>query len=441
MTVMLAMSAIATQAQADVSIMNNDMGDVSVYGILDAAVVTQNHSLSISSSLPNQIYPYQPTSATYAGNSVTGLLGGGLSDSRLGIKGGLNVGDGAKAIFNLESGFDLPSGQLNNAAATVAANSGNAAQQHNTVNADSSLNGQLFGRAAWVGINDDDLGRLTMGLQNNPMKDVFASYDPVKSDTFSPFGESGAVGGGGAISEDARMQNSVEYTKNFGSGFTAVAAYQFGNNSSSNGIEGSTGVGNGYALRFGYEQQAFGLQAVYNKFTDAIKVVNSGVVGDIALKAYNTESYLFAGKYKPMVDLTLEAGWENYKLSAPSDATLNAPQSIFGYTVSATTAGLPNGVSQSTNIYFIGGDYNFTPKINVALGYYDTEVDAQTGSTNSGSIKTVSAILTYHVYKSLDGYLVASTNEFSGVNFGFTAAGSTNNSTNTAYGMGGRFKF
>ena len=409
-----------------------DNAYLTFYGVLDAGIATQNHSASIAPSLPNQIYPFQATPAANVNHSVTGAISGGLSDSRVGLKGGLDLYDGAKAIFDVESGFDLTTGQLNDAAKTIAANPKGT---YNTVNADSSLNGQLFNRQAWFGIADKTLGTLTIGKQNNPMKDVVDQYNPVKSDTFSPLGESGAIGGGGGISENARMENSVKYS-NAVEGFKATLAYQFGNNA------GNTSEGSGYALGLGYENEMFGLQAVYNNFTDALKAVSctpsSTLVctgSDIALQAYNTDSYLLSGKLKVVKDLTLSAGWEHINLKAPSDTTFNI-NSIWGYTVTAVTPGLTPGVSQDQNIYFAGGDYNFMPELNFALGYYDTKADNKTGTSNSAyEIKTFSAVLDYHFTKKVEAYLAATTNKFSGVAY------AADNSTITAYGTGLRVKF
>ena len=405
-----------------------DNSYLTLYGILDAGIATQNRSASISDSLPNQIYPYQSTPSATVNHSVTGAISGGLSDSRVGLKGGLDLYDGAKAIFNVETGFSLTSGQLNDAAKTIAANPKGTT---NSVNADSSINGQLFNRQAWFGIADKTLGTLTIGKQNNPMKDVVDVYNPVKSDTFSPLGESGAVGGGG-ISEEARMQNSVKYSNTI-DGFKAVLAYQFGN------ISGAASDGSGYAINLGYENDTFGVQAVYNNFTDALKAVQAPTAGDIALQAFDTDSYMLTGKYKVVKDLTLSAGWERINLKDPSDipsATKLNISSIWGYTVSSVTAGLAPGVSQEENIYFIGGDYNFMPNLNFALGYYDTKADDKTNTSNTAfSIKSYSAILDYHFTKKVEGYLAATTNKFGG------DAYAANNGTITAYGTGLRVKF
>ncbi len=458
---LIATGSMLGLAHADIALVQNDKGELDFYSVLDAAVVNQNHSLSISPTMPNQIYPFQKaplgcyTGGANCGNqapgSVTGLLGGGLSDSRVGFKGFRNLDNGIKAIFDLESGFDLTSGQLNNAAGAVAANPTGLNKQpnvtgkplatvsaYNTVNADSSLNGQLFGRAAWFGLQDPIYGKVTAGLQNNPMKDVFADYDPVQSDTFSPFGESGTFGGGGGVSEDARMENSVEYTNGM-NGFDYSVAFQFGNNTSSNGIVGGSGVGRGSAVRFGYQNSMFGIQAVYNNFTDALKATNSPNENQINLVALNTESWLVAARFTGIEGVNLKAGWMQFINSAPSDQVNIAE--IWGIQVNQVNS---QSTKQKTTTYFAGGDIDLMPKVNFSLGYYDILVangENANGTTAFGQqhISTVSAVLKYSLAKNADAYLVGSTNKFSGG--GFTVNGSVPGSMQNAFGMGARIKF
>ncbi|MGO8753603.1 MAG: porin [Gallionellaceae bacterium] len=441
----LAMSSIAGVAYADAQPADSPLtlqsGDysVSLYGVLDAAIANDNHSYGISPLLPNQIYPFQAQPINPSNGSVTGLISGGLSDSRWGVKGAaVLMNSQTKAIFDLESGFDVISGQLNNAAGAIAANPKitNAAGQliQQSVNTDSSLNGQLFNRQAWVGLSDQNLGALTLGRQNNPMKDVFAAYDPVKSDTFSPFGESGAYGGGGGISESARMDDSIKYENTFGNSLKLAVVYQFGN-SAGTGTNGTTG----YALRVGYENDTFGVQAVYNNFTDALLATSSTTPGDIALNPYDTDAYLLAGKYKPMQDLTLNAGYEKFTRKSPSDV-MNI-QSIWGYTVSSSTpaAGFTtSGQSQAYDIYYLGGDYNLAPKWNLSAGYYHDAIGQLSDVANKdGTIQTVSAVLDYKMLKMVDVYAALTTNNFSGNAF----PSASFNTSVQAYGVGARLKF
>jgi predicted porin len=358
----------------------------------------------------------------------------------LGIKGSTGLVGDTKAIFDLESGFDLTNMKLNNAAKTLAENGGahSAANLPPTMNADSSLNGQLFGRAAWVGVQAG-WGTLTYGTQNNPVKDAIGAYDPVKSDTFSPFGESGTVGGGVGSSEESRLHHSVKYTTKFGDLFDASVAYQFGN-------DWNTSYGHTYAARVGYENGSLGVTAAYSNSKDALVAGTSATLGDIALKIYDVDGYLLAAKYKVTDAAHFSAGYEHYQRKAPGDA-YQPIGSIWGYTVSTagSGAGFTPGASQAFNIYFAGGDYDFTPDLNLAVGYYNTKADQLSTSTNNSTdytISTWSTVLKYKMTKALDLYAAATVNSYGGGVYNTAAPTANAFATNvSAYGAGARFKF
>src|SRR5690606_28467524 len=85
----------------------------------------------------------------------TGLLSGGQSSSRWGLKGSEDLGQGLKAVFVLENGFNLGAG--------------------------STSQGRLFGRQATVGLQSDAWGRLDFGRQTNIASKYLAGV-------VSPFG-------------------------------------------------------------------------------------------------------------------------------------------------------------------------------------------------------------------------------------------------------------
>lgn len=432
------LSSFAGSAYAEDGFFHFTKGDTTldIYGVLDAAYVTQNHAYSLNNTLPNQSYSYVGKIYSTA-PSQSAAVNGGLSDSRIGMKGSMGLTSDMKAIFDLETGFDLPNLSLNNAAATLAANPStlnSAANPPHTLNADSSLNGQVFNRAAWAGVKAS-WGTLTYGTQNNPVKDAIGDYDPVKSDTFSPFGESGTVGGGVGSSEQSRMHHSVKYSTKFGGGFDASVAYQFGN-------DANTSYGNTYAARLGYENGPLGVTAAYSNSKDAIVAGNGATLGTIKLNVYDVDGYLLAAKYKASSELHLSGGYEHYQRKAPGDA-LQQIGSIWGYGVSSTVNGFNSG-SQAFNIYFAGGDYDFTPELNLAAGYYNTKADARSdGTANQDyTIGTWSAVLKYKMSKSLDLYAAGTVNNYGGGVYNAAAATASPYATNvSAYGVGARFKF
>jgi len=137
-------------------------------------------------------------------NARTALDSGIQSGSRLGFKGTEDLGGGLAAIFTLENGFGV--------------DTGNAAQ-----------GGRLFGRQAFVGLKGG-FGAVKLGRQYNPIRLAANDVDPFGfglagniSNVFKVYGE--------------RADNTLNYeTPNFG-GFTGMLAYSFGE------VPGSTSTG------------------------------------------------------------------------------------------------------------------------------------------------------------------------------------------------------
>lgn len=101
---------------------------VTVYGVLDVG-------LNISS---NQ-----------GGDSTRQLSSVGVQGSRLGFRGVEDLGRGLKALFVLENGFD-------------------------PMNGNAGQGGRLFGRQAFVGLESDTWGKVTLGRQYDPLVDNLA---------------------------------------------------------------------------------------------------------------------------------------------------------------------------------------------------------------------------------------------------------------------------
>lgn len=157
--------------------------NVTMYGIIDAAVETY-------------------TNADAAGNSVTRMpsLGGGMFPSRLGFRGTEDLGDGLKAIFQLENGFAPDTGT----------------QGQN----------RLFGRQAWVGLQGK-WGQLTLGRNYNMLN--ISTYDV---DIIGP--SQYGLGSLDSFIPNGRSDNSVAYRGTF-SGVTVGATYSLGRDTSTAG--------------------------------------------------------------------------------------------------------------------------------------------------------------------------------------------------------------
>ncbi|HEX7911994.1 MAG TPA: porin [Paraburkholderia sp.] len=148
------------------------------------------------------------------------LASGYAQGSRWGLKGAEELGGGLKAIFQLENGFDLNTGRLNQG-------------------------GRMFGRQAFVGLSAERYGTLTFGRQYDSVVDFLAQttangnwagylfshpYDNDNTDN------------------SFRLDNAVKYTSPSLSGFQFGGVYSFSND---------TNFANNRAYSFG-GQYAYG---------------------------------------------------------------------------------------------------------------------------------------------------------------------------------------
>ena len=141
---------------------------------------------------------------SHGDNDVAAVQSGGLSGSRIGFRGTEDIGNGLKAVFTLEQGFNIDNGN-------------------------EAVNGKQFSRQAFVGLAGG-FGAVTFGRQYAPGYDF--QYDSTVSSAFSPQAIlSGGVGSTIAPTNAARWDNSVAYNGSF-SGLKVRAIYAMGDGES-----------------------------------------------------------------------------------------------------------------------------------------------------------------------------------------------------------------
>lgn len=408
-----------------------DDSSVTFYGVIDVVAGRVGHQAGTSGVAPGTVNGF---TANTAPNAVNGLFNGGMQGSRWGVKGKEDLGGGLSAFFTLEDGFSAVSGSIVNSGAAVAANSGSKTPVNNITGG--SMNGQLFNRQAFVGLSDRNLGSLAFGRTYNPIYDVLTKYDPAQfSNTFSPIGHSGTWGGGGGVSENSRLDNSIRYTNqidNFNFGYT----HKFG------GQAGNFSAQTFDAVSLGYEAGDFGVQAVAETGRDAIVTspnTAATAVGTVTATVSNVQAFLLVGRYKPTAELTLKAGVQAYTLKPPSDtyAVATLP-SADGQTVSSVASTYAN---QTTRLAWLGGDYFITPALNLAIGLYDIHsnsyASSATKTTAAGDQYVASLVLDYNLSKRSDVYAGLSSSSYTGQKF----SNANDNATNYVVGVGIRHKF
>jgi predicted porin len=436
-----------------------DDSTLTLYGILDVGILTVDHSANFNSGgFVTGTPPYGTGSNLGQTSRATGIMNGGESATRWGIKGSEDMGNGMKAFFQLESGINLANGTLATSA-LAQANTREAASGA----ADTSLNGQLFGRSAFAGLSNSTWGSLAAGRVTSLMLDMIGRYDPVNAQEFSPINFSGSYGGGG-VTDDARVDNAIKYTGKWDA-FNLGLTHKFG------GIAGCSTCETVNQANIGWEQGPFGVQAAYEMADDTTKLDNNGTVaagvvtpypaGNVGVTWVNIRSWMVTGKWDVMTSATLKAGYQHYDVGNPSNPLVDATQtSIYGYGIAHTSLSplVAGGPDQIFNIWWVGGNYDFTGAWRGSLGYYHVEQnDFSNGSTSVGNLgklagtqTNTSAMLEYKFSKRTNAYGavmytkykggIANANNGSAVS-GVTGFGSTGVTSYTAIGIGIRHVF
>ncbi|MCQ9617689.1 porin [Paenalcaligenes niemegkensis] len=147
---------------------------VTLYGVIDTGIgYDQNKG--------NSSYSQNRTDATRFKVSRIGLNNGVHFGNRWGLRGTEDLGNGLRANFMLENGFDVRTGQA-------------------------TQGGRLFGRQATLGLSDDNWGQIDLGLKNNMATEYFSMAHPLGSG-------SGIVGFGStfSVANTVRYDNQIQY--------------------------------------------------------------------------------------------------------------------------------------------------------------------------------------------------------------------------------------
>jgi len=142
--------------------MNKSVIALAVLGAFAGAAAAQS-SVTLYGRADANI-TYSDRGSILDGNSRTSLYDGGansgIGGSRFGLRGVEDLGDGLKAFFLLESGFNIDTGGQENA------NSGSAANPQ-----------RLFSRLAYVGLSSSNLGEIRLGRQESISRQMNAIGD------------------------------------------------------------------------------------------------------------------------------------------------------------------------------------------------------------------------------------------------------------------------
>ena len=360
---------------------------VTLYGTLDAGLVFANNE---------------------GGHSNWQQGSGSVSNTYFGLRGSEDLGSGLHAIFTLESGFNLNNGQF-------------------------SENNTMFNRQAFVGLQSNQYGTVTLGRQ----------YDSVV-DYLAPLSEAGAGYGNNLaahpfdndnLDNSFSVKNAVKYqSANYG-GVKFGGLYGFSN------AAGQFSNNRAWSAGASYGNGPLSVAAAYLQLNNS----GSNNVGGAISQGDGTAAIAAQQQRTYGAGLNYAYGPANVGLVY----THTQLDGITGVNVGGTTLPGVAGTNLHMDNYEVNGRYALTPALSLAAAYTFTDGKVS-GSNGSGDPKWQTASLQgdYSLSKRTDVYLEGVYQHASGElgNFGANVASintlspsSTANQTVVAVGMRHRF--
>ncbi|MGC1728851.1 MAG: porin, partial [Steroidobacteraceae bacterium] len=397
---------------------------ITLYGIVDLGLQYDTHSAPFSDYFPpgsNSLVQKNDY------DSPIGLTPSNLSQSRIGLSGNEPLVGDWSAVFKFETFFNPQSGDISDGLKSVTLNNGKAATSQ-VSGVDTSVAGQLFAGAAYIGFASPTYGSFTFGRNVTLLADGISKYDPMgAAQAFSVIGFSGTTAGGGDT-EDRRLDQSGKYFAQYG-WVHLGAMYQWGSSS------GATNTG--YQLQLGASAGDGSIDAYYFKKYDAVSIsaLSADQVGELAglcnpaltvpatpSQCYSVSNSLSAtisdnSTFAVMGDyafgpVKLYAGYEHIDFNNPNNPLAAGSVVIGGY-VLAFVNNTAYDNEKTLQVFWAGLKYTIVPDVDVALAYYgydqnsfaagkDAGCSTTVSSGCSGKENAVSALVDYRLTKRFD---------------------------------------
>ena len=296
------------------------------------------------------------------------LASGDVQGSRWGLKGTEDLGNGLKAVFQLENGFDVNSGRLGQSS-------------------------RMFGRQAFVGLSSD-AGTVTLGRQ----------YDAVV-DYLAPTTANGNWGGyllshpfdNDNTDNSFRVNNTIKYASPDYAGFQFGGTYSFSN---------GTGFSNNRQYSLGGQYQNGGLlvAAAYLQANNPGVTQGGAIATDDANFASSRLRIFGGGINYTFGPATAGFVYTNTNISNPtSSAYLTSADSLFPTT--GPLAGATLNALKFQN-FEVNGKYQLTPALYVGAQYvYTVEHYESTLGGVKPKIHTFGLMVDYNLSKRTDVYI------------------------------------
>ncbi|MFY1902682.1 porin [Achromobacter xylosoxidans] len=232
------LTTFAGVAQAETS--------VTLYGIIDTGIGYNK----VSGTEPGiNLGTGKPQNVDVSGSRI-GMINGVQSGSRWGLKGSEDLGDGLRAMFQLESGFDSGNG-------------------------DTTLD-RLFGRQATVGLANDAWGSVEFGRQATVGSNFLAEIDP-----FAASFTQANIGTGLSAANTMRWDNMIMYRSPWTDGFQFALGYSFNVDTDDGNQTGFRTAGNARGITAGlrYVQGPLNVSLTYDQLNSSNKAYATGKNG------------------------------------------------------------------------------------------------------------------------------------------------------------------
>lgn len=314
-------SLIVVAVAASFASVAHAQSSVTLYGLLDAG-------LTYTSNV--------------AHNSKWAAGSGGVNQSMFGLRGSEDLGGGLKAIFTLESGFNVNNGKFAN-------------------------NNGMFNRQAFVGLSSAQFGAVTLGRQYDAAQDYLAPLTATGSwgGTYfaHPFNNDNLNTNGGLS-----VNNSIKYSSANYAGFTFGGTYGFSNQA------GAFANNRQYSVGAAYQWQGLHLGAAYAQQNNPAANISGASDGVLA----NT-SGVMTGNFRQR-QFGAAASYE----FGPATLGVAWTQSRVDNLVGAA----PGQRQGHSNNYEVNGKYNLTPALGLGIAYTFTDARGYGVNADGNDMKT-----------------------------------------------------
>ena len=345
---------------------------VTLYGIVDAAVRRTNNE----------------GPAGNIGMSQTQMIGGGMSQSRWGINVTEDMGNGLKAIANLENRFTPDNGAQ-------------------------GVGQPLFAQS-WVGLQGG-FGRVTVGRQYNVLFDLVTST--YASFPYSPYMEAYKPEIG--MSMGARSNNMIKYMAEYGA-FRGALQYSVDEGNTVDALGATAAAAGAFKTAGGY------LRYSANGISAGAGYLNTTLPGGTKVDAWTVgTSYRSGPLYLNLGYALNERKGGAYALNTASivdSGVLGAfwsGSSNGGFLPGAPATGAANIVNlrdhaNKRDMFKVGIGYQVTPAINLGGHYYNAKQSGSASGAFNGRAHFYVAVVDYAFSKRTDTYFAVDRSRVNG---------------------------